>query len=309
MSSMRVTQSMMVNTSLNNLNYQTRRLLQLQEQLATGLRVNSPSDDPLAARTAINIWQTMSREDQYLGNISGANLTLLESVTAIQSVVDSLGRATEITLEGANGTMAQSQRNQLAVEANQILESVLMEANHQTNGRYVFGGTPPYTVTTNFPGAVSVSGSPVLRSGGGFTITTNGTCFTNMTIIVADATGRVLETAPTASNVFGTAEPPPPPLVLTPSSLSGTCSAGSTFTFLATGGTGTYSAAVNAEAGATGDTPTVTAPGGSSSSASTGGTITVSFRSAIAGGVGATGVFDITVSSGTQIKTLKLTCS
>jgi hypothetical protein len=174
---------------------------------------------------------------------------------------------------------------------------------------YVFGGTPPYTVATNFPGAVSVSGSPVLRSGGGFTVTTNGTCFTNMTIVVTDATGRVLVTAPTASNVFGTAEPPPGPLVLTPSSLSGTCSAGSTFTFLATGGTGTYSAAVNAEAGATGDTPTVTAPSGSSSSATTGGTITVSFRSAIAGGVGATGVFDITVSSGTQIKTLKLTCS
>ena len=159
MSTMRVTQGMMVMRALNNLNYQTRRLLQLQEQLATGLRVNAPSDDPLAARRAIDLRQTMSREDQYLGNISGANLQLLESVTAIQTVVESLQRANEITLQGSNGTMAQAQRDQLAVEANQLLESVLMEANHQTNGRYVFGGTrtltAPYVPTRNAQGEIT----------------------------------------------------------------------------------------------------------------------------------------------------------
>lgn len=159
MSTMRVTQGMMVTRALNNLNYQTRRLLQLQEQLATGLRVNAPSDDPLAARRAIDLRQTMSREDQYLGNISGANLQLLESVMAIQTVVESLQRANEITLQGSNGTMAQAQRDQLAVEANQLLESVLMEANHQTNGRYVFGGTrtltAPYVPTRNAQGEIT----------------------------------------------------------------------------------------------------------------------------------------------------------
>jgi flagellar hook-associated protein 3 FlgL len=156
---MRVTQGLMVTRALNNLNYQTQRLLKLQEQLATGLRVNSPSDDPLAARTAINIRQTMSRSDQYLGNISGANVQLLESVTAIQSVVSSLQRANELTLQGANGTMAQSQRDQLAIEANQLLETVLMNANHQSNGRYVFGGTrtlsAPYVPTRNPQGEIT----------------------------------------------------------------------------------------------------------------------------------------------------------
>ena len=159
MSIMRVTQGLMVTRALNNLNYQTRRLLELQEQLATGLRVNAPSDDPLAARRAIDIRQTMSREDQYLGNISGANLQLLESVTAILSVVESLQRANEIALQGSNGTMDQAQRDQLAVEANQLLESVLMEANHQTNGRYVFGGTrtlsAPYVPTRNPQGEIT----------------------------------------------------------------------------------------------------------------------------------------------------------
>src|SRR4051794_9307228 len=41
---------------------------------------------------------------------------------------------------------------------------------------YIFGGTPPYTVATNFPSAISISGAPVQRSGAGFTITTTGQC-------------------------------------------------------------------------------------------------------------------------------------
>lgn len=159
MTVLRVTQTLMVTRALSNLNYQTRQLLQLQEELATGLRVNSPSDDPLAARIAINLRQTMSREDQYLTNISGANMQLLETVTAIQSVVDTLQRANEITLQGSNGTMAQAQRDQLAVEANQLIESVLMEANHQTNGKYIFGGTrtlnAPYVPTRNAQGEIT----------------------------------------------------------------------------------------------------------------------------------------------------------
>ncbi len=85
---------------------------------------------------------------------------------------------------------------------------------------YIFGGTPPYTVATNFPSAISITGAPVQRSGGGFTITTNGTCFTGLTFAITDAAGRTLLTPPTASNVFGTAEPPPAPLVITPTSIA-----------------------------------------------------------------------------------------
>jgi len=39
---------------------------------------------------------------------------------------------------------------------------------------YIFGGTPPYTVRTNFPTAVSSEAIPVLTSGGSFTISPTG---------------------------------------------------------------------------------------------------------------------------------------
>jgi hypothetical protein len=153
---------------------------------------------------------------------------------------------------------------------------------------YVFGGTPPYTVTTNFPGAVGITGSPVMRSGGGFTVTTNGTCFTNMTIVVTDATGRVLVTAPTASNVLGTAAPVLP-LVITPPQATINCSATNNLQFLVTGGTGTFTAALT--------------PSPAGSSVTPGATTLVTIPTSPSGTV-----YTLNVGSGSAIKSATITC-
>ena len=104
---------------------------------------------------------------------------------------------------------------------------------------YVFGGTPPYTIATNFPGAIGITGSPVTRSGGGFTATTNGQCFTNLTFAITDATGRTVTSPPTASNVFGTAAPAQPLKVLANqsggSASSPVACTGKTFVYTITG--------------------------------------------------------------------------
>jgi hypothetical protein len=167
------------------------------------------------------------------------------------------------------------------------------DTEHCSNGAsatfYIFGGTPPYTVATNFPGAVSISGQPVQRSGGGFTITTNGTCFTGLTFAITDAAGRTLLTPPTASNVFGTAEPPPPTLTVTPNSAQINCSTTNNLQFLVTGGTGTFNAAL---------TPS---PVGSSVTAGATTNVTIP--------VSASGtIYTLNISSGSQLRSVKITC-
>ncbi len=154
---------------------------------------------------------------------------------------------------------------------------------------YVFGGTPPYTVATNFPTAVTVSGQPVLHSGGGFTVTTNGTCFTNLTFAITDAAGRTLLTPPTASNVFGTAEPAPPPVTVTPSSANINCTSQNNLQFLVTGGTGTFNAALT--------------PSPTGSSVTAGATTTVTIPASPSGTV-----YTLNISSGDQIRSVKITC-
>ena len=114
---------------------------------------------------------------------------------------------------------------------------------------YVFGGTPPYTIATNFPQAIAITGNPVLRSGGGFTITTNGTCFTGLTFAITDATGRVLLTPPTAENVVGSGTPPAQTLAVFPAAgyTLTSCSTSTTLPFTISGGTTPFSIQLDAQ--------------------------------------------------------------
>lgn len=156
---MRVTQGMMTRRSLNNLNYQVRRLMQLQEELATGLKVNAPSDDPLAARRAVNIRAAIEKTEQYITNISSSESILTETGTALQTVTNVLQRGRELCVQGASGTNSQVQRDLIAVEINQLVESLVVQGNHLTQGRYVFAGTrtgaEPFDVTRNADGEIT----------------------------------------------------------------------------------------------------------------------------------------------------------
>ena len=145
MGALRVTQRMLIDRVLGNLNSQSLRILELQEQLATGRVVNRPSDNPLAARRAVNAREEIARIEQYLTNISTIRPTLLESETAIRTVVDIFQRATELAIQGSSDTNGQLQRDQIATEINQLLESTLGQANNITAGRYIFGGTRTLT--------------------------------------------------------------------------------------------------------------------------------------------------------------------
>ncbi len=165
---------------------------------------------------------------------------------------------------------------------------------------YIFGGTPPYTVAATFPQAVSIAGAPVQHSGGAFTVTTTGICVNPMSFIITDASGRVMLTPPTLINQVGTGTAPAPAVVLTPNVYPATgtvaCTANSQLTqIIATGGTGTYTAAV---------APQPSAIGGPLVAGVAGAQITISV-----GTTDAHGDWDVNVSSGSSIATATIHCS
>ena len=145
---------------------------------------------------------------------------------------------------------------------------------------YVFGGTPPYRISLNFPDVVTLVGTPVAVNGGGFDVITNGTCFTNLTFAVTDSTGRTLTSGlPTVTNQPGTQAPTPPAptpaLVITPptQAVTGNCTSNRTYQFAVTGGQSPYSVVLGLPAGWTvtgtpiqssGSTFTVSGPGNQS---------------------------------------------
>lgn len=159
MGTLRVTQRLLVDRVLENIEYQQSRILDLQTQLATSRRVNAPSDDPIDARRAVNTQNLITLNEQYITNISRTDAYLSETDSVIQTVIEYTQRARELTIQGANGTYSQEQLDNIAEEVNQILEGVVNSANHQTSGRYIFAGTrtlsEAYEVTRNVDGDIT----------------------------------------------------------------------------------------------------------------------------------------------------------
>ncbi len=112
---------------------------------------------------------------------------------------------------------------------------------------FIYGGTPPYQISSTFPNAVNLVNSTVLVSGGFFQAITNGQCVNPLVFTIVDSVGR--QTTAQLQNNPGTTPPPTPPtppvapaLVATPASqtVATTC-VGTTLQFLVTGGTAPYS--------------------------------------------------------------------
>jgi flagellar hook-associated protein 3 FlgL len=63
---MRITNSMMINNTLSNINNNKTKMDQLNTQLATKKKIQRPSEDPITAIRALRYRSTLSEISQYL---------------------------------------------------------------------------------------------------------------------------------------------------------------------------------------------------------------------------------------------------
>lgn len=159
MASIRVTPGLLVDRVLRNLNDQSRRIMRLQDQLSTGLRILGPSDDPVAVRRAVSTRADVQRGTQYLENITGATPSLAQADSSLRLSLDLLARARELTTQAANDTFGPDERLAIAEEIDQILEDVFNASNVFSDDRYLFSGTntltQPFEATRNANGEIT----------------------------------------------------------------------------------------------------------------------------------------------------------
>jgi flagellar hook-associated protein 3 FlgL len=144
----RVTQSMLNQNLLYNLQRNAREMEKLQNQMSSGKKITKPSDDPVTAVRSMFYHSTLNEIEQFKSNIDEGiswMTTADESLADINSV---LQRVRELTLQGLNGTNGESEREAIAKEIEQLKEHIGQVANSQIGGRYIFAGTdvktPPY---------------------------------------------------------------------------------------------------------------------------------------------------------------------
>ena len=138
---MRVSTQMMFDLGINSIRTQQADLVKLQQQLSTGRRVLTPSDDPIASSRALNVSQAKSLNAQYARNQDAArnNLALAESV--LSDVTVNLTDARVTAVHGGNGTLTDVDRSSLAKELRGQFEQLLGLANsNDAGGGYLFAG-------------------------------------------------------------------------------------------------------------------------------------------------------------------------
>ncbi len=119
------------------------RQSQLNEQLSTGLRVNRPGDDPLAASQAERARSRLSAlaQDQRAGSLAQSLLSNAEG--ALGRGIGTLQNARELLVAAANGSYSTSERQALALQLRSLRDEMLSVARAEDGaGGTVFGLTP-----------------------------------------------------------------------------------------------------------------------------------------------------------------------
>jgi flagellar hook-associated protein 3 FlgL len=181
---------------LNAIQDVQRRIVETQTQVSTGRRVNSPSDDPIAAARIAELDASLSRLDQYQANSTIARNQLGLEEEALAGTIDALQRVRELALQANNASLSEADRDIVAAELREHVEALRSLANTKdANGRYLFGGykeaSEPFTVSAS--GAVAYNGDQGQR-----TVQVGNSRF----VAISDSGAEIFAKIPTGNGTF-----------------------------------------------------------------------------------------------------------
>jgi flagellar hook-associated protein 3 FlgL len=141
----------------SRVNAQRSRLESLQEQLASGKRINRPSDDPNGAEAVITLRTSQKEIEQFQRSAQTTQQKLVAADDTLNGYENLLQRVRTLVTQGLSDTATQTAKNALATEIETLRGRILNVANSNYNGEYLFGGTrqnaPPFDQTTAAPAA------------------------------------------------------------------------------------------------------------------------------------------------------------
>jgi flagellar hook-associated protein 3 FlgL len=138
---MRISTNMIFDAGVSAINRQTATLLHLQQQVATGRRVLTPADDPVAAARALEVQQSKDVIAQYGTNQGNVKSALGLEESQLTSVTDMFARVRELAVQAGNDTLSANDRKSIALELRARFDELMGTANATDGtGQYLFSG-------------------------------------------------------------------------------------------------------------------------------------------------------------------------
>lgn len=138
-------------------------LARMQENLATGKRVQKPSDDPVAATLAETAQNRLSRTQADLRSLEAARGSLQQAESGLAESGELIQKVRDLLVSAGNATFGPSEREDIARQLEGLREQLIGVANlKDSSGRTLFGGlggaTTPFVDTYAPPGGGVIFG-------------------------------------------------------------------------------------------------------------------------------------------------------
>ena len=191
---------------------QQSKLNQTEQQLASGRKVLTPSDDPVAAVQILDITEDLELVDQYQRNGNLAEGQLAQEETVLGEVGNVIQRVRELVLQANNASQSPETRSSIATEVQARIEELEALANtRDSSGEYIFAGfqadSMPFTRQGNVVSYAGDDGQRFVQLG------------SSTQVAVRDSGSDVFMAIASGNGIFATAPDP---------GNSGTAVAGST---------------------------------------------------------------------------------
>ncbi|MFN2268228.1 MAG: flagellar hook-associated protein FlgL, partial [Desulfonatronovibrio sp.] len=137
---MRVSQSMLFNNFVKNMNSSSYELMELNKQAFSQKKINRPSDDPIGTSRVLSYRDSISSLEQYKSNVDTAKGWLGLADETLMQANNVLIRSKEVAEQAATGTISADQREILSYEARQLMDQMINLSNARYEKKSIFGG-------------------------------------------------------------------------------------------------------------------------------------------------------------------------
>jgi len=141
----RITNQLFTSNLFEGSNLASNKILQLRDQITSGRKISTASEDPLSSIQILNMNTQLAKLGDWSKNISTAKEEAKMSYDNLSSLYDQLQAIDDLAIEAANETNDKSQIEALLTEIQARTKTIVNLANSKYGDNYIFAGTNTQT--------------------------------------------------------------------------------------------------------------------------------------------------------------------
>lgn len=138
---MRITNTMMTNTTMRNVNKSKTNLYTTEQQMASQKKISKPSDDPIIAIRALSLRTSLTEVEQYLKkNVPDAEAWIGLTETSLDNMDGLFNDIYGYCNQGSTDSFTVDNRAAIIECIDQLKKALYAEGDADCSGRYIFTG-------------------------------------------------------------------------------------------------------------------------------------------------------------------------